>query len=281
LNIWGGSVKKRIGLVAGAGKFPIVLANAANKRGIKVMTIAIKEETDPKLEAFSDKIVWFSVGELDKIVNTFIKEKIESVFMAGKIKKTIMYSDIDLDNRLKTLLNKLENRNDDVILNAFVSELSEHGIIVRNSAEYIPELLAPEGVLTKIRPDEQTVQDIRYGFSMAKQIAGLDIGQTVVVKDKAVLAVEAIEGTDKAIERGGILGNGGIVVAKVAKPSQDMRFDIPVVGITTLAQLEHAKARAIVIESGKTILLDKDELISRANDKGIAIVGIKSAEDIF
>lgn len=274
-------MKKRIGLVAGAGKFPIVLANAANKRGIKVMTIAIKEETDPKLEAFSDKIVWFSVGELDKIVNTFIKEKIESVFMAGKIKKTIMYSDIDLDNRLKTLLNKLENRNDDVILNAFVSELSEHGIIVRNSAEYIPELLAPEGVLTKIRPDEQTVQDIRYGFSMAKQIAGLDIGQTVVVKDKAVLAVEAIEGTDKAIERGGILGNGGIVVAKVAKPSQDMRFDIPVVGITTLAQLEHAKARAIVIESGKTILLDKDELISRANDKGIAIVGIKSAEDIF
>jgi len=274
-------VEKRIGLIAGAGKFPIVLAKAAKKKGINVMTVAIKEETDPKLESFSDKLIWLSVGELDKIVKTFVEEKIESVFMAGKIKKTLMYTDIDLDNRLKTLLEKLENRNDDMLLNAFVSELSEHGITVRNSAEYIPELLASDGVLTNIRPDEHTIQDIRYGFSMAKKIAGLDIGQTIVVKDKAVLAVEAIEGTDKAIERGGILGNGKIVVAKVAKPKQDMRFDIPVVGLTTLRQLEKANASAIVVESSKTLLLDKEELIKEANQKNIAIVGIKSAEDIF
>ncbi|MDD2715457.1 MAG: UDP-2,3-diacylglucosamine diphosphatase LpxI [Candidatus Wallbacteria bacterium] len=268
-----------IGLVAGAGRFPLILAQAARNHGYQVLAVAIKEEADKSISKVSDKLIWLSVGELDRIVNTFLEEKISEVFMAGKIKKTIMYTDIKLDERLQKLLNNLKNRNDDVILGAFVSELTRQGINVRNSAELIPDMMAGEGVLTREKPDEGVLEDIRYGFKMAKLVAGLDIGQTVVVKKKAVLAVEAIEGTDSAILRGGELARGGIIVAKVARPNQDMRFDIPVIGIKTIETLIEARAEAMVVEAGKTLILDKKEFLELAEEHRIIIMGLKSAED--
>lgn len=270
---------RRIGLVAGAGRFPLVLARAAARRGMAVTAVAIREEADPALKDCTEKLIWLSVGELDQIVNTFIAEKISDVFMAGKIKKTIMFTDLKIDDRLKRLLSNLKDRSDDVILSAFVSELTRQGINVRNSAEYLPELLAGEGVLNDISPDAETMEDIRFGFGTAKMIAGMDIGQTVTVKKKAVISVEAIEGTDSAILRGGELAGGGITVAKVAKPRQDMRFDIPVVGMKTLETLIAASSRALVVEAGKTLILDRDEFLQGAGSHGISVVGMKSAED--
>lgn len=267
--------------MAGAGKFPLLLVTEAKKRGMTVMAVAIKEEADPALEKLSDKLVWLSVGELDRIVNTFIEENVKEVFMAGKIRKTIMFTDIELDERLRKLLKNLKNRNDEVLLKAFVSELTRHGINVRNSAEYLPDLMALPGVLNRIEPDAETMEDIRYGFRMAKKIADMDIGQTVVVKKKAVLAVEAIEGTDKAILRGGELARGGIVVVKVAKPDQDMRFDIPVVGMNTVEILVKSQTRAIALEAGKTLILDKSEFLERTRRHNISVLGMTSAEDTF
>lgn len=272
-------MEKRIGLVAGSGKFPLIVAQAARKKGIKVFAIAIKEEANPLLNKHSDKILWLSIGELNKIVNAFAKENIRDVFMAGKIKKTLMFSNIKFDPTLKRLLNTLEIRNDNSLLLAFVSELKKQGIYVRNSLEYIPDLLADSGVLNNIKPDESTLEDIRFGFKMAKHIAGLDIGQTVVVKHKAILAVEAIEGTDRAILRGGELGKGNIVVAKVAKPNQDLRFDVPVVGMETLKTLKKVNAQAIVLETNKTIILDKHEFLKETQLSGISVIGLKSETD--
>lgn len=265
-------MSKRIGLIAGNGKFPIEFAEAAAKEDITVFAIAIREETNPRLEQVVEGVEWVSIGELERIIDTFKARGISEVVMAGKITKTLMYTNIQIDDRWKKILGRITNHNDDSILLAIVEELANESITTINSTTYLNVLLPEKGILTTTQPNERDWADIRFGREIAKHIAGMDIGQTVVVKNCAVLAVEAIEGTDAAIVRGGELGKGGVVVAKVSKPNQDLRFDVPVIGINTIDALVKARARALVIDAGKTIFLDRETVIAKADSHGISIV---------
>jgi hypothetical protein len=265
-------VTKTVGLIAGNGKFPIEFATAARNEGISVFAVAIREETDSGLADVVSSIEWVSLGELGRIIETFKVNGINEVVMAGKITKTHMYSNIPIDDRWKKVLARTGDHNDDSILLSIVQELANESIVTINSTTYLNSLLPERGILTSCHPTEQDWADMKYGHRIAKEIAGLDIGQTVVVKNCAVLAVEAIEGTDEAILRGGELGKGDIVIAKVSKPNQDLRFDVPVIGIHTIEAMIKARARSLIIDAGKTIFLDRMKVISLAEDNGIAIV---------
>lgn len=261
-----------IGLIAGNGRFPLYFAQAARLGGNKVVAVAIREETSPELEQLVDQIHWFHVGELQGMIDTFLKNGVERIVMAGKITKTLMFESIRPDARLLKVFATTPVRNDDALLNALANEFISEGIHVCDSTTFLSSLLPEKGILTRRQPDEDELLDIKYGHEIAKQIAGLDIGQTVVVKNRAILAVEAIEGTDQAILRGGQLGNGDVTVVKVARPMQDMRFDIPTVGVDTIRNLISAKARCLAFEEKKTLLLDREEVIEMADANGIALV---------
>lgn len=264
----------RIGLIAGNGRFPIYFAKAAQLGGNEVVAVAIREETSPELAGLVSQIHWFHVGELQGMIDTFLKAGVERLVMAGKITKTLMFESIRPDARLMKVFEKTPIRNDDALLRTLAEEFIAEGIYVCDSTTFLSVLLPEKGFLTRRQPSEEELLDIRYGYDIAKQIAGLDIGQTVVVKNRAILAVEAIEGTDKAILRGGQLGNGGATVVKVARPNQDMRFDIPTVGVDTIKTLIEAKARCLAFEEMKTLLLDREEVIAVADQAGIAIMVI-------
>ncbi len=261
----------RIGLIAGNGRFPLYFAKSARKCGNEVFAVAIKEETSSELEKLVDNFSWFHVGELESMINFFLDNKIEKIVMAGKITKTLMFEKIRPDERLMQVFAKTPVRNDDALLKALANEFISEGIHVCDSTTFVDSLLPEKGVLTKRKPTEDELLDIKYGHEIAKQIAGLDIGQTVVVKNRAILAVEAIEGTDQAILRGGKLGNGQVTVVKVARPLQDMRFDIPVVGLETIRNLIKANACCLAFEEKKTLLLDREELIKLADSNGLTI----------
>jgi len=261
-----------IGLIAGNGRFPLYFAHAARLGGNHVVAVAIREETSPELEKLVDQIHWFHVGELQGMIDTFLKNGVERIVMAGKITKTLMFESIRPDVRLLKVLEKTPIRNDDALLNALANEFIAEGIHVCDSTTFLSSLLPEKGILTLRQPDADELLDIKYGHEIAKQIAGLDIGQTVVVKNRAILAVEAIEGTDQAILRGGQLGNGDVTVVKVARPMQDMRFDIPTVGVDTIRNLISARARCLAFEEKKTLLLDRAEVIEMADANGIALV---------
>lgn len=262
----------RIGLIAGNGRFPLYFAEAAKLGGNEVVAVAIKEETSPELENKVKSIDWFHVGELQGMIDTFIKHKVDRIVMAGKITKTLMFEKIRPDLRLMKVFEKTPVRNDDALLKALANEFIAEGIYVCDSTTFMGAFLPEKGILTARQPNEDEVLDINYGHEIAKKIAGLDIGQTVVVKNRAILAVEAIEGTDQAILRGGKLGNGEVTVVKVARPLQDMRFDLPVVGLDTIKTLIAAKAKCLAFEEKKTLLLDRDEVIAKADEAGIAIM---------
>lgn len=262
----------RIGLIAGNGRFPLYFAHAAKLGGNEVVAVAIREETSPELEDLVHQIRWFHVGELQGMIDTFLTNKVERIVMAGKITKTLMFESIRPDARLMKVFEKTPIRNDDALLNALANEFISEGIHVCDSTTFLSSLLPEKGILTRRQPSSDELLDIKYGHEIAKQIAGLDIGQTVVVKNRAILAVEAIEGTDQAILRGGQLGNGGVTVVKVARPLQDMRFDIPTVGVDTIRNLITAKANCLAFEEKKTLLLDREEVIEMADANGIALV---------
>jgi len=262
----------RIGLIAGNGRFPLYFADSARKGGNEVVAVAIKEETSPELENLVDKIHWFHVGELQGMIDTFLETKVDRIIMAGKITKTLMFEKIRPDARLMKVFEKTPIRNDEALLNALANEFISEGIHVCDSTTFLTSLLPDKGVITSRQPTEDELLDIKYGHDIAKKIAGLDIGQTVVVKNRAILAVEAIEGTDKAILRGGKLGNGNVAVIKVARPQQDMRFDLPVIGLDTIRTLIEAKACCLAFEEKKTLLLDRDEVVELADSAGLAIV---------
>ena len=234
--------------------------------------MAIREETSPELEKKVDQIHWFHVGELQAMIDVFLQKNIDRIVMAGKITKTRMFNHLKPDERLIRVFEKTPVRNDDALLKALAGEFISEGIHVCDSTTFLSALLPQKGILTKRGPSDEEWLDIRYGHEIAKQIAGLDIGQTVVVKNRAILAVEAIEGTDETIIRGGTLGNGRVTVVKVARPQQDMRFDLPVVGLDTIRTLIDAKASCLAFEEKKTLLLDRDELIAMANSANISIV---------
>jgi UDP-2,3-diacylglucosamine hydrolase len=265
----------KIGLIAGNGRFPIIFAQNARKKDVEIIAIAINEETSKELDKFVNKIYWLGVGELEKLLKILKEENVRSVVMAGQVKHKLLFdNNIKIDNKLQFLLGGLKNKKTDSIIGAVARLLGFCGIKVLSSLTFLSDYLPAKGVLTRTSPDEKILKDIDFGRRIAKAIAGLDIGQSVVVKDRVVLAVESIEGTDEAIRRAAKYGKEGIVVIKVTKPKQDMRFDVPVIGPDTIKLLQEVKASCIAIEAKKTLIIDKEETLKLADDAKIVIVAI-------
>jgi hypothetical protein len=288
----------KLGLIAGNGRFPFLLLDAARAEGLEVVIAAIKEETDPEIDRRAETdagvtVHWLSLGELSRLIETFQKAGVTKAVMAGQVKHKQIFSSIRPDWRLAKLLLNLKMRSTDVLIGAVAKVLEDEGIELMSSTAFLEPLLATEGVLTERAPDEDECKNIDYGLGVAQALAGFDIGQTVVVAAQACVAVEAMEGTDATIERAGRLigsidesakGDAAaepsilarrLTVVKVAKPKQDMRFDVPVIGLSTVETMLCAGASCLSIEAGKTLLFDRDALLERASKTGIAIVAAR------
>jgi len=296
-----------LGLIAGNGRFPFLLLDAARAQGLSVAVAAIREETDPEINerAKADPgitVHWLSLGELSRLIETFHKEGVTQAVMAGQVRHKQIFSSIRPDWRLAKLLLNLRTRNTDMLLGAVAKVLGDEGIELINSTAFLEPLLAQEGVLTARAPDEDERKDIEYGLGVAHAVAAFDIGQTVVIASQACLAVEAMEGTDAAIERAGLLMRSleadepgaastrqpsdndpspgtpilrrHLTVVKVAKPNQDMRFDVPVIGIGTLETMLRAGASCLSVEAGRTLLFDREALLRRADEENIAMIAV-------
>lgn len=267
--------QKTIGIIAGNGRFPIAATYAAQKRGYRVVICAIEKEADPTLEGMADALRWVKIGQLKNLVGFFKAEGVSRALMAGKIEKVRLFQEnVSPDFEMVKVLMKTRDFKDDSLLAGVAAYLCGQGIELLDSTTFMKDALPGPGVLGKHKPSKETMADITFGYEIAKGIAGLDIGQTVVVKKKAVLAVEAIEGTDQAVRRGAALGGGGVTMVKVSKPDQDMRFDVPAVGLNTLETLVSVSARAFAFEAGKTLFLDQKELIRRADESRIVLFGV-------
>jgi DUF1009 family protein len=269
----------RIGIIAGGGQFPYLFAEAAKKAGRVVVIIGHKGESHPDLEAVADRFCWVKIGQLGKIIKFFQKEKVEETVFLGTITKTRIFRDVLPDLKGISLWNKIDVRQDDSILRAFAGELEKEGIKVLDSTLYLQHLLFPAGILTRKKPTAGQRRDIDFGFQMARAIGKLDIGQCVVVRDMAVVAVEAIEGTDATIKRGGALAREKAVVVKVKKPDQDFRFDLPAIGPKTIESMLQARAAVLAVEAGQALLFDRETVISQAEKAGIVVVGVQEGAD--
>jgi DUF1009 family protein len=268
---------KKLGLIAGSGQLPAAIASEARSMGYTVVAVGLEPLADRSLAETADEMHWVNVGKLGAIIDTLKKRGVNKAVMAGKVPKSLIYkSRITPDLRAVKVLFSLRDRRDDSILLAITRELEKDGIALLKTTDFTAGLLTPEGVLTRKRPSEEEWSDIAFGWQVAKEIGKLDIGQTVVVKNLAVMAIEAIEGTDEAIRRGGKFASEGAVVVKVSKPRQDMRFDVPVVGLDTLRTMIEVKARVLAVEAKKSILLDRDKMIDKAQRARITIVGYRS-----
>ncbi len=265
-------MQNRIALIAGNGRFPIIFAQEARKKGAEVVAIGINEETEKELERHVNKIYWLGVGELGKLFQILMQEKLTSVVMAGQVRHKRLFENVKLDSEMQNLLDSVRDKKTDSLIGAVAKRLGDAGIELLDSTTFLKDFIPEKGILTKHTLGKRVVADIEFGREIAKSIAGLDIGQTVVVKDKVCLAVESIEGTDEAIKRGARYGKEGIVVVKVSKPNQDMRFDIPIIGPDTIKLLKEVKAPCISIEAKKTLIIDKDQTIKSANESGVGIV---------
>jgi DUF1009 family protein len=278
---------KRLGLIAGNGRFPFLLLDAARAHGLSVVVAAIKEETDPEIDsrAAADpaiRVHWLSLGELSRLIETFQAEGVTRAVMAGQVKHTQIFSSIRPDWRLAKLLLNLRRRNTDTLLSAVAKVLGDEGIELISSTHYLEPLLAKPGVLTQRTPTEAERDDIAYGRTVARGLAAYDLGQTVVIAAQACVAVEAMEGTDATIERAGTLMrrmndpastlSRSLTVVKVAKPNQDMRFDVPVIGVATIEAMARAGATCLAVEAGRTLLFDAAAIVAAADRAGIAIV---------
>jgi UDP-2,3-diacylglucosamine hydrolase len=268
-----------IGLIAGGGQFPLLVAEAAKKDGMRVIAVAHLDETDPKLSDRVDDIVWVKLGQLGQLIKAFKKRGVTEALMAGTITKKRMFDNIWPDLKGLTIMTKLAFFHDDDILRAVTRELAREGVTIIGSTQFLPELIAPEGCLTARGPNKAEKEDIRFGWKMAKELGRLDIGQCVVVRKRTVLALEAIDGTDATILRGGKLAQENAVVVKVSKPRQDLRFDVPSVGLETIRTLSRVNGAVLAVEAGKTLLFDKSEMIAEADRKNIAIVSLLKAPD--
>jgi DUF1009 family protein len=270
---------KPIGLIAGGGQFPLLFAQAAHRQGRPVMAICHHSETDPNLEQLSAACCWVKLGQLGKIIRFFHEQGVRETVFCGTITKTRMFRDILPDLKGLTLWNKIDIRLDDAILRAVASSLEEEGIHVLASTCYLQELLFPRGLLGRKRPNSEQEADIRLGWKIAKEIGRLDIGQCVVVRSGAVLAVEAIEGTDATIRRGGALAGSGAVVVKLRKPGQDFRFDLPATGTKTIETLAAVKGAVLAVEAGQSLIFDQKAMITAADRAGIALIGVEEDKD--
>jgi len=283
----------KLGLIAGNGRFPFLLLDAARAQGFAVTVAAIREETDPEINhrAACDEritVTWLSLGELSRLIEVFHKEGVSMAVMAGQVKHKQIFSSIRPDWRLAKLLLNLRTRNTDMLLGAVAKVLADEGIELISSTAFLEPLLAQEGVLTQRAPSDDERKNIDYGMDVARAVAGFDIGQTVVVAARACVAVEAMEGTDAAIERAGRLMKSledegsdtsttlerHLTVVKVAKPNQDMRFDVPVIGIRTIETMIQAGATCLSVEAGRTLLFDREAMLKRADEAGIAMIAV-------
>jgi len=272
----------RIGIIAGNGRFPFLALQGARSLGHDVTVVAVKEEAFPELEqAAREANAGYhpvSLGHLGKCIKILQQHGVSQAVMAGQVKHVKIFSGILPDLTLLSVLTRLKARNTDALISAVADVMREHGIELLDSTVFLEPLLAREGVLTRRAPSDDERADIEFGYGMADAIAALDIGQTIAVKDKAVVAVEAMEGTDQVIERAGQLAGAGVRIVKVAKPNQDMRFDVPVIGMTTIETLRRAGATALSVDAGRTLVLDGERVFGAADEAGIAIVGRPRSE---
>ena len=270
------AVGARLGLIAGNGIFPRLVARGAREAGVEVVAVAHVGETEPELEAEVASCTWIRVGELGKMIRTLKQAGCERAVMAGGIKKARLFHGFRPDLRGAAFLARMRTLYDDKLLRGIADELESDGIKVISSTEYLPRLVPSPGVLSRRTPKTRERADIAYGLEVAKAIGSFEIGQTVVVKNGLVLAVEAVEGTDAAIRRGGELARGGAIVVKVSKPHQDLRFDVPAVGPETIRLMAEVGATVLAIEAGKTIVLEREKMLDAAATAGIAVVAVES-----
>ena len=271
-------MSKKIGLIAGNGQFPLLFAQAAQQKGWQVHAAAYRNETDPLLTQHVASLEWFYLGQLKRLIKYFRHQGVHRAVMLGGITKTRMFTNVRPDIKAIALVASMRHTHDDAILRAFAEALESEGIQIQASTFLLPELLAPPGVWTRRKPSRSENEDIRLGWKIAKEIGRLDIGQCVIVGGGSVLAVEAIEGTDAAIRRGGQLGKGQAVVVKVCKPTQDTRFDIPAVGLATIETMHAAGVKTLAIEAGKAVVFDREAMIAQADGCGVAIVALSNQD---
>jgi DUF1009 family protein len=265
-------MNEKIGLIAGSGQFPMLFSKTAVKEGLSLYTVAYVNEADQALAHLSEKIQWLHLGQVKRLIKFFKQNNVNRAVMLGAVRKTRLFSDVKPDMKAISIIAGMRYTHDDVIMRAFADSLEKEGIKIEPSTFLLPELLATKGVWTNRKPSRSEKKDITLGFSIAREIGRLDIGQSVVVGGGSILAVEAIDGTDATIERGGKLGKGEAVLVKVCKPNQDFRFDVPSVGAKTIETMKQYDVRALAVEAGKTVVFDRHEMICAANENDIAII---------
>jgi len=266
---------KTLGLIAGNGKFPILFAREAKAKDIKVIAAGIRGDTSLFLKPFTDEFNMFKVGELKKMFEFFRLAGVKEVIMAGQVNQKNLFDEkLDLDEEFQALYDALKDRKADTIFSAIANKLRENGLELIDSTFLLEDYLAPKGTLTKRGPTTSELEAIEFGQKIAKDMGAIDVGQTVVVKEKAIVAIEAMEGTDQTILRGGRIAKKGAVVVKTSKPGQDLRFDVPVIGPRTIAAMKKSGADCLAIESGKTIVIDCEKCVALANKSKICIVGV-------
>jgi UDP-2,3-diacylglucosamine hydrolase len=268
---------KRLGLIAGNGKFPLIFAEQAQKEGYSLVAVAHRGETLKEIEEHIDDVTWIYVGQLGKMIRTFLRAEVSEAVMAGGIRKVKFLENFRPDLRGARFLARMKHKDDDALLRGVAEELQREGIKIVDSTLCLSQIIPAEGVLTKRSPTAAEWEDVRFGFRIAKEVGALGIGQTVVVKKRVVVAVEALEGTDAAIERAGALAKSAFVAVKVSKPRQDLRFDVPAVGVETIRRLHDTGGTVLAVEAGRTILLEKDLLLNTADGFGIAVVAVRES----
>ena len=264
---------KRIGLIAGDGRFPIIFADNVRRLGFTVSAIAHVGTTLPELESYVEHIHWLKIGQFGKALAALKQDGVGQAVMLGGIKKTNVFTTLRPDLRALAIFSRLKHWKDDAILRAVAGELEREGIEILDSTFGLQDILAEEGYLTARKPSQKEEEDIQLGWETLETLGMLDIGQCVVVKNRVIVSVEAVEGTDEAITRGGNLGGKGAVVIKRTKPQQDLRFDLPAIGPQTIQTMVSVQATVLAVEAGRTVIIDRDDVLSQANDAGISIVG--------
>lgn len=273
----------RYGLIAGNGRFPFMVVEGARRVGASLSVAAIREETDPKIEQEVERLTWVGIGQLGKMIRFFKSEGVEKAIMAGQVKHVQIFSRAIPDARMLKVLLKLSRRNTDSLIGAIAAELASEGIELVDSTYFLQDYLPGAGTLTRRKPSAAERADVEYGLEIAREIAGLDLGQTIVVRSKACVSIEAMEGTDATIQRAGLLlhgaqgvrlSKGALTVLKLAKPNQDMRFDVPVTGVPTIETMAAAGATCLCISAGKTLMFDRNEMIALADKNKIAIIAV-------
>lgn len=262
----------KFGLIAGNGKFPFMVVEGARRSRVPLVVAAIREETDPSMDQHAERVKWVGIGQLGRMIRFFKDEGVEKAIMAGQVKHVQIFSRAVPDARMLKVLLKLPRRNTDALIGAIASELQSEGIELVDSTCFLQDSLPQRGTLTRREPSKHEREDIEYGLEIAREIARLDLGQTIVVRSRACVAIEAMEGTDETIKRAGKLARGRLTVVKVAKPDQDMRFDVPVVGLPTIETMVEAGATCLCITAGKTLMFDRSEMLRAADKNKISIV---------